>query len=437
MSDLLPDAESLVSTALAKGADQAEVFLSQGASIDVDVESGRLAGSSRSQNRGGSVRVVRDHRLGFAYFTRLEQAPSAIDRALAQARLSPELPLDLPSPEPLQAIGDHWDESLAELDPAIALDAARDIIQGVDVDATISGGIGISWGEEALANSHGVACADRATMMQGYTSLVLEGETTVNAWETTSNHGIIDAHAMSLRLSETVTSLANPAPADDGPADIILRPDAGSELIVGLMEGSLDGDPAMRGKSFWSNKLGEPVAHKGLQLRDAPHMKGALGSTPFDGEGRATRDAPLVLDGHLATYLFDTRDAAKHGQDPTRHATREGFKSPPGTGTHHVVLEHANTQSLEQLIQDVDHGYLVDSVLGAHTANGTTGDFSVTAPNVWRIRDGALDGACKEIALGGNLPKLLMHLDGVSDDPKASLGSRIPAMRLRNVHVST
>lgn len=437
MSDLLADAEALVSKALSLGADQADVYLTQGASVDVDVEAGRLAGSSRSQSRGGNVRVIRGHRLGFAYFTRVDQAPTAIERALQQARLSPELPFELPEPTPQPSVAPHWDDDVAELDPDMALGAARDLIAGVDLDATISGGIGLSWAEDALANSRGVACHDRSTAMQGYTSLVLDGATTVNAWETEAAHGCIDAAAMSASVSDTVRRLQDPQPAKDGLGDVILLPGAGGELVVGLMEGAVDGDTAMRGKSFWSDRLGEAVAHPGLRLADRPLHPQALGAAATDGEGRSVTDTDLVAQGELQTFLFDSRDAAKHQQTPTGHAARDGFKAPPGTGTHHVVLEHANAVRLDRLVADIDHGYVVESVLGAHTANGTTGDFSVTAPNVWRVQNGAIEGACKEIALGGNLPKLLMNLDGVSDEPKRSLGSRIPAMRLRDVQIST
>jgi PmbA protein len=79
----------------------------------------------------------------------------------------------------------------------------------------------------------------------------------------------------------------------------------------------------------------------------------------------------------------------------------------------------------------------VDSVLGAHTANATTGDFSVTAANVWRIRKGAVTGPVSEVAIGGNLPDLLLRLDGVGSRPKQMDGLAIPPLRFRAVDVSS
>lgn len=435
---MLGDAESWVAKAMARGADQADVFLSQGANIDVDVESGRLAGTSRSQSFGGNVRVIKDNRVGFAYFTKPDQVDDAIARALQQSRLAPELPFDLPDAEPVAPVADAWDDEVAELDPAAAIESARNLIAAVDLDATIAGGVGLSWGMEALANHNGVAVADRATMMQAYTSLVLaDGATNVNAWDTRSRPSFFDVAPLAAGVAQTVRDLRSPKEAKSGKADVILRPDAGGELVAGLMEDAVHGDSAMRGKSFWSDKLGEQVAHDGVQLLDAPRHEQALAPVAFDGEGRPTQDRAIVASGCLKTFLFDTRDGAKHQQAPTANALREGFKTTPSTGAHHLVLEHDTTCSLDALIGGIDHGYLVDSVLGAHTANGTTGDFSVTAPNVWRIEGGSLAGACKEIAIGGNLPSLLAGLDGVSDQPKRSNGSRMPAVRLRDVHVST
>ena len=437
LDEMLGDAARFVDKAMARGADQAEVALMRGASLDVEVEAGRLAGTSRSQSAGGSIRVLKDDRMGFAYFTRHDQAEAAMERALQQTRLAPRLPMPLPEPADASPVPAAWDDDVASLDPDVAIEKARELVDGVAVDATIAGGIGLSWGMEALANHNGVAVAERGTMMQAFTSLVLEdGNSNINAWESRSDPRGFNPGSVSATVSETVQDLRKPVAAEGGKADVIFLPAAGGELVMGLIEEAVNGDGAMRGKSFWSHDLGTQVAHEGLHVADAPRRADALVQTGHDGEGRVTSDVPILDGGRLATFLFDTRDGAKHEQAPTGHAVRDGFKSTPGTGTHHTVLEHDVTRPLDALIGDVDSGYLVESVLGAHTANGTTGDFSVTAPNVWRIQNGAIESACKEVAIGGNLPKLLRRLDGVSDAPKVSPSGRMPAVRFRDVTIS-
>ena len=51
----------------------------------------------------------------------------------------------------------------------------------------------------------------------------------------------------------------------------------------------------------------------------------------------------------------------------------------------------------------MDEGYIVHSVMGAHTANPTSGDFSVTASTILRVENGEIRGALKQAGVSGNL----------------------------------
>ena len=60
----------------------------------------------------------------------------------------------------------------------------------------------------------------------------------------------------------------------------------------------------------------------------------------------------------------------------------------------------------------MENGYLVHSVMGAHTANPTSGDFSVTTSTILKIADGEVQGALKQAGVSGNLFKAISN--GVS-----------------------
>lgn len=439
---LLGRAEDAVRRALQAGAAQAEVYLTEGAGLDLDIEGGALAAGSLARSAGGSVRLVKDGRIGFAYFVRDADLPAAIDQALSLSRLAPRLDFTLPAGGRPPGLAGRWDETVAGLDAGHAVALAGDLLQGAAEacpDGTVTGGgVGLAWGLEALASSEGAAAWDRNTHCSAAASLTVgDGDTAVSAWDHEESHRLdLDGHAVGAAVGRTVASLRGPQAAKAGPADIVFLPDAASELVLGLVGSAVDGDTAMRGKSVWSGHLGEAVAHEGLHLWDRPRHPGGLGTVPFDGDGLATRDVPVLDGGVLRSYLFDAFDAHRHQKETTRNAVRSGFKSPPGVGAHHWVLWHDSALALDDLVGGVDHGYLVESVLGAHTANATTGDFSVTAPNVWRIEDGSLAGASREVAIGGNLPGLLGRLDAVSDAPRRRDGALVPALRFRDVHVS-
>lgn len=441
---LLADAERAVERALARGAAQAEVFWEAGQALQVELENGRIANTGASQGRGASLRVVADGRVGFAYFTHADQLDVAIQQALGQAKHAPAKGYSLPSPAKPKTLAGRWDDRIAALAVDDAIGVALDLLAGAKESApkaTLSGGgVGLDAGHVALASSQGVACWDRWTSMSAGASLVLgDGERSVSASESANAHRFgLDGRAIAGIAAETVKSLAGPKPPQaTGRYDIVFRPEAVSELVVDLAVSAATGDEARRGKTVWSDRLGQSVGARGLDLVDDSWVPGAIGGAAFDDEGLPTVPLPILEDGVLRNFLYDTWDAHEHQAAPTASAVRGGFKSRPGTDTHHVVLSSPKARPTAALIEGVDDGFLVESVLGAHTANATTGDFSVTSPNVWRIRKGAVAGPVTEIAIGGNFSDLLLRLDGVGSEPKAMDGLRIPALRFRAVDVSS
>jgi PmbA protein len=441
---MLAEAERAAERAVARGAQQAEAFFEAGAALQVELESNRIASTGANQGTGRALRLVSDGRVGFAYYTRADQLDAAIAQALAQARHAPAKGYSLPSAGKPVALAGRWDDRIAALEVGDAIGLARDLLAGAKEGAPkatlAGGGVSLEQGHVAIASSQGIACWDRWTQMSCGASLVLaDGERSVSASESRDAHRLtLDGHAVALEAAQTVTSLAGPKPAKAGHLDVIFRPEAAAELVVDLAVAAAMGDEARRGKTVWSERLGQSVAARGLDLRDDSTVAGAVGGAPFDDEGLPTATPlPILADGVLRNFLYDSWDAHEHKAAPTCSAVRGGFKSRPGTGTHHLVLDSTKSRPTDALVAGVDDGYLVESVLGAHTANATTGDFSVTAPNVWRIRNGHVEGPTSEIALGGNLPDLLLRIDGVGAEPKTMDGLRAPALRFRAVDVST
>ncbi|MEK6985091.1 MAG: TldD/PmbA family protein [Candidatus Thermoplasmatota archaeon] len=437
---LLARAERLIEKAAVRGL-EAEVYLEQGRGLDAEIEKGVLSGMNAHGSGGGAWRVIQDGRLGFAYFADDGKAIAALDAALVLSRLAPAKGFHFPAPSKATTLPSRWDGAIAEPDPAALLASAKALIAGAreaEPKLQVSGGgAGLSWGASALANTHGVRAADAATMAGASVSVILEeGESAISTGEMQSSHRFdLDPHAIGHKAGATARSLRSPKPARAGVADIIFRPEACMELVAGLAVAAATGDEAMRGKTMWSGKLGQAVANPALSILDDPLDPAALGAVAFDDEGAATRRIPIVEKGVLRNYLFDGWDAAEHKQASTASAVRGGWTARPTTDTHHLTVEGPSSD-LDKLVAGVEEGFLVESVLGAHTANETTGEFSVTAPNVWRIHKGALAGAVSDIAIGSDLSTMLRNADGVSRERRRMDGASIPHIRVRGLDVS-
>ncbi len=442
---LLGLCEDLVKKALSAGAEQAEVYATHGTHVDVDIEEGKVAFAGTGTRQGGSIRLVADGRLGFAYF--VDAPEPAIGHALQAARLAPKKDFHLPTGARVQGLG-LWDDAAALLDPADALDLAHGALVGASAacpQATVTGGgASLARGVEAIASSEGVAGHDRSTHCSVGASLVLassggSNQGAVSAWHSDQAHGLLDGEAVGQAAGSKTHSLRNPQTIKPGSLNVVFTPEAASELILGGLLGFVDGDDAMRGKSAWSSMLGQQVTVPSLSVVDDPTVPGGLGSTAFDGEGLATHRIPIIEEGNLSTFLFDSFDAHQHGrtEGSTGSCIRGSFQSMPGTGTHQVVVSHRDAMPRNRLLAEVENGLLIDSVLGAHTANPTTGDFSVTSPNNWRIENGEVVGAGEEVAIAGNIPHLLQNLGGASTQERRFSGAILGDLWFRDVSVST
>ena len=89
------------------------------------------------------------------------------------------------------------------------------------------------------------------------------------------------------------------------------------------------------------------------------------------------------------------------------------------------------------MLEMIEDGYIVNSVMGAHTANPTSGDFSVTTSSILRVEGGEVIGAVKQAGLSGNLANALKDGVTLGDEirPQGSYSSGsmyLPNVLLRN-----
>jgi len=188
---------------------------------------------------------------------------------------------------------------------------------------------------------------------------------------------------------------------------------------------AVKGQRLARKESFWSGKEGQMVLANDLTLIDDGLMEGGMGSSSRDGEGVPSHTQVLVENGRLVGSMWSTRDSAQmvaegrieHAQS-TGSAVRGSHQSPPYTGCSDMILKSSNGgKSRDDLISHMEDGYIVHSVMGAHTANPTSGDFSVTTSTILKVVDGQIVGPIKQAGLSGNIAKALTNDVILGDRP--------------------
>ena len=444
-------AEAAVKKAKAAGAASCEAFVLRDASGSVRVERNDLGGVEADTSFGIGLRVHDAGRLGFAYVTGLDRVKDGVASALRSARISKKLPrFEFARPGKVPRIAGLFDRRLEALEGPEAISFALELVRGArDVDAKLNvteAGVAYGVSESAVANSEGVALTHRETMLHASCFIVQDQQGVSTGFANRdSNRRDIDASQLGRRAAKLALDARNPKPLPTGgKLPILLRPEPASDLLDTITLSALHGKDARRGESFYSGKKGRAVAHPKISLVDDATVPRGLGSAPFDDEGEPSRRFVPISRGVLKGYVFDRASATEFRERTTASAIRMGgldgrsYKAPP-TATGRNVRLVAPATSTKRLIADVDDGLLVHDLMGVHTANAVSGDFSVTSSLLFRIRRGAVEGPVAPLSVAGNFHKVLRAGVTLGDDVKRMAGEtaiEIPTLRTDELTVT-
>jgi PmbA protein len=173
--------------------------------------------------------------------------------------------------------------------------------------------------------------------------------------------------------------------------------------LIGNFVQAVSGGSLYRKSSFLLDSLGQQVFSPVVSIAERPHLKKAFGSGYFDGEGVATHDRDVVIDGVLQGYFLSSYSARKLGMQTTGNA-----------GGSHNLRVSAGEDGLEAMIRKMDKGLLVTELLG-HGVNYVTGDYSRGAAGFW-VEKGKIKHAVEEVTIAGNLRDMFRNIVAIGND---------------------
>ncbi len=173
--------------------------------------------------------------------------------------------------------------------------------------------------------------------------------------------------------------------------------------LISTFISAISGGSLFRKSSFLLDHLNKPVFPSFVSIEESPHIRGALGSAPFDNEGVANHQHDIVRDGILQSYVLSTYSARKLG-----------MKTTGNCGGVHNVLVKTSDQDLSSLIKEMDKGLLVTELMG-HGINIVTGDYSRGAAGFW-VENGEIQYPVEEITIAANLKDMFANLVKIGND---------------------
>jgi PmbA protein len=242
----------------------------------------------------------------------------------------------------------------------------------------------------------------------------------------------IDFQDMGRKAAELARKGQHPRSIDSKDMTVILTPDAFANLMEFITVPALYGEAGIRGESVYSNREEEEVASNNLSIVDDSCMPGGLNSALVDDEGVPSKRTELIKDGVLKGFLFSQGTALEYQREKTSSAMRterlassRSYKSIPVVKGRNITVE-GEVKSRDTLVGEIDEGVLVYEILGAHTSNPASGDFSINSPILFKIENGDVAYPVKSAMLSGNFPDCLNRVNALGDDYKLVSGSLTP-----------
>ncbi len=211
--------------------------------------------------------------------------------------------------------------------------------------------------------------------------------------------------------------------------DLLLDPDSSASFVEVVGELFLASN-IHKNKSLLKGRLGDKIASSALTIVDDGALKGALGSAPFDGEGVPCSRTAILTRGVVESWLYNLKYARMDGVHSTGNASRS-LSGTPDVGCSNLCVAPGKWTPQDLLLQ-VRSGIYVKELLGLHTVNSVSGDFSLGIKGV-RIQDGEVREPVAGMTIAGNFMDFLGSVDLLGNDLKFTGSTGSCSMVIRDV----
>jgi PmbA protein len=439
-----------------------EIYHEQSSHFEVESKEGKVDTLQASQSWGIAFRILNRGRIGFSYTTSpfsIKSIPNnftdglkrMIEDAIATSEvISPDpcfdfAPVLKDSPPRLPI----FDESLGGVSEKKKIEKARLLEETVrSVDPERIKKVRKASYQEAiyrttLVNSNGLESSFDSTLASISISAVAEesGESEMG-WDFDFSHflGDLDVEKVGQAAGRKALEMLGGKRIPSGVYPIILNNQVASEFLS-LLAHSFLAEQVQKGKSPLKGKKGEKFFSPLLTIMDDGLLPKGMSTSPIDGEGMPSQRTSLVIQGEVSGYLYDRYWANRENLSYTEprvgstgNSRRHSIKSPPGIGISNFYVKPGEIP-LSMLMKDLQRGLMVEEVMGLHTVDPISGDFSLGCSGHW-IEEGERVHPVKSIAVAGNLFQLFQKVKEVGEDLRFFGGIGSPSLLVEGLEIS-
>ena len=422
MPEVLDAAKAFMSK---QSVDSWELFFTVSRSFRVEVKESIVDSLQRSSLKGLSVRIIKDGKSGFSFCSSSDpyDVEKTIENAVEMASVMPTDDSASFTSGNMVYTRNHglFDEMLVAIPEKDKINIARTIEKEAyasdkRISIARSSGYIDSVTESRLMNSEGLDVADRCGICSAWVELMAEesGEQETSYWydQNRNPERLAPADIARTAAMRAIKALGGKTVAS-GKMPVIFENDTAAG-ILGVISNSFVAENHFKKTASPRVVKGEKLFSENLRIiDDGTEERGEL-AFGFDGEGVPTQKTVVVDGGVVSSWLYDRYYGMKFSHPSTGNSRRAGFETPPSSGITNFYVEPGEL-SVEEMIAGMTKGILVTEVMGLHTANPVSGNFSVGASG-FAISGGAISHPVKGIAIAGNLLELFAHIIEIGND---------------------
>ena len=402
-------------TQLKKQAEQVEVLDLRNEKTSVEYEANQLKTCTVAETRGTALRVIRKGKLGFAASSDSQAMDKLSANALESAAYGDEALFSFPAQQPAKSV-QTYDPAVAELPIPRLVEIGReilDLILPVEANARVNVSLERSVVSANIRNHTGLEVSFQTSplsigveidLIQGDDVLILYDQLGTTVWDK-DYLDFARRLVEKLKMARTVTTI------QPGKMPVLFAPNGVLALALPLSVG-LNGKEVYKGTSPMIGKVGEKLFDDKIGIVDDGTLDGKFASASYDDEGVPHRRNALIEAGVLKGYIYDLKTGAQSGVASTGNASR-GLFNPPEPSFTNFLIQPGQT-ALKDILKGIDHGIVVEDLLGIGQGNIISGAFSNPLALAFKVEKGEIVGRVKDLSIAGNVYELLKDVGAVS-----------------------
>ena len=453
--------ERLLSRAMGRGADFAEVYVERSRRNRLALQDGKIRSASSGTLLGVGIRVIAGLEVGYAYCDDLDITSliEAADVAAAIAHGGGTLPKAVrvgPRPRPnFYPVHPVPDAIAADHKSALLLRGERVAHAFCPYIKQVMGNFTDETRDIVVATSLGNLSQDEQTMVRlDFSAIAQRGPGERHTGFFGGGGRVAFSHFDTFTPEQVATEAARMAvaqlgavPAPAGPQTVVLSPGWSGILLHEAVGHGLEGDLIAKKTSLYADKLGQQVASPLCTIIDNAQLEHRRGSLNIDDEGHAGEHKVLIERGVLKGYMVDHLSGKAMGMPSTGSGRRQSYQHAPMprmTNTYMAAGPHTH----EEIVRSVQKGLYCAS-FGGGQVDIASGNFVFEVREGYEIRDGKLGAPLRNATLIGVGPKALKHVCMVGNDPQLDpglgicgkdgqsvpVGVGLPTVRMDNITV--